>query len=281
MTYKLAAGECDRALIVEEPFSGRRILAPALIRKNVKAVSAVSKPCASDHKGLARHIVSSGRNSPGQKLKRICRLKHVPDDPHRPVFVSNQCEWKPRPILTEIHLVCLKRRPYVRPDAADVDVQLVLGAGLGGIYREPDFVYRKVNAGRIVEAIACLPGIFPKVWRTGGEQFRALDAFDPNGRYQEEMRASRLEKSKAPLWIDVETRKPRARVLLSANAEIADHLPKDAPVGGDSGSNDASEQAEGRCKSDERPTHAADFLSRPTTLVAPFPAAPPLGKGEP
>ena len=128
------------ALIIKKAFTGGGDALLALVSQEVEAVPAIPKLRPGNHEGLAGHISAGGRNPIREKPEGIRRGEGVTLDPHDPVSMPTDRERQARPRPFDFCRIDLQGCPDVRPNASDVNVQLVLSARLGRIDPEADLV---------------------------------------------------------------------------------------------------------------------------------------------
>jgi hypothetical protein len=132
------------------------------------------------------------------------------------------------PRRADVAGVFAQGRLHVEAQAIDVDMQLILRAGVGGIDRQADRLGRHGAVGALIDEMPCLPGGIPVVGRSRREDLGTFDAGDVCRRHQQELRIADavLQDHVARGEIDLIARLRRMELLLVGHALLVDDVPQ-------------------------------------------------------
>ena len=226
--------------MVEQLFAARTVAGGEIrsIAQKIKARAAVAEDRAGDDQCLLAHMRARAGNTVGQETERIGVAEFGSGEAPHDIMAAGEAGVERRPRRADLGFMPMQGLFHVRPQAIDMNVQLVLAAREARIHRESDVVAPERGAGRSDDEAARLPGILPVIGRIRGEQFRALDAFDPAGRDHQILRRPDeiLEDGKTSVRpageVDLDTGGRIVRLDLFDDALAVDDLPEHVGIDG-------------------------------------------------
>jgi hypothetical protein len=124
----------------------------------------------------------------GQQFKRIGAIQVISLDPQG--IVTRAADLNRRSGVRNVSGRRLQLHENIRAQAFDVNVQLILGARMHGVYRQTNGTSRNAVTRHSRQSVACLPGRRKVIRRTRLLKLRTLDAGDRSDGYQQKVRPS-------------------------------------------------------------------------------------------